>query len=96
MNEYLSVAGLIEQLQRLHPGEITDVVSIRRSSKPGSFCRVILTVPSGLSESDVEELEARARTARRKSDQMEVRIYNRQKRLTSLNIAIAQKTLPLP
>lgn len=34
--EYLSVAGLIEQLQRLHPWEITDVVAIRRSSNPDS------------------------------------------------------------
>lgn len=107
--EYLTVRDLIEQLQRIHPWELTDVTDIRWLSSHLDARRVHM-VPGHPIKEEIADLEAHHRrilaeiadTQRRlsakeqRSSYLEAKIQRLEKRLSTLGRLVAQRRPALP
>lgn len=109
LTEYLTVGDLVEQLQRFHPWELTDVTEVKWRTDPRSAIRVF-AVPGYLTKEEIEALEERhkrilaeitdrqrylnAIEARRSC--LEVKIERLEKRLSTIGRLVAQRRPALP
>lgn len=107
--EYLTVRDLIEQLQRCHPWDLTDVTDVRARACHLTNKRVFV-VPGHPTKEEVADLDAKhvlicqlIAEARKRLDgiyadcrRMEERIKSREKRLAAIGRLVAQRKPILP